>query len=275
MSMKSFLIKIKLFWVCYLLWFSCSTLPSRLEKKQSDSVIQETNSAIADKPTPSIAHSPTTSTDQDEALPPPSQFGFSVGISKNSYKDRYNHRKVLYGSPDFQIDFQSEFWLKSFTHLRLGLELGLSVAKDTGKAAAGEIDINQGSLKRDLEEDEIDPSSTMELTHIPISLNFTTETKDFFGWLGASFWIGMQRIYYQELRVGTRFVSSGYQNAGLFGLGAIIRLDKIDPAGVRSLGTMGIGSVAIVPFWQKVNQQKSSLVLPSASAWGLMFRFDS
>lgn len=198
----------------------------------------------------------------------------------------------LYGSPAIYPSLTAD-WFAWDWYVTLGLRFSMGYYTDEGYAAKGV----SNTETKDIEKDQIvqDKNGPTSMTLLPFQFGFVAEMTPFQKkWLVLDGWIGVERLYWQEVRStaqasskaliaegdaeGDALTNKGWKGATVIGAAANILLNPLDEGAASSMrGTMGFGSIYLSPYVEIVRSRpkESQRVSFGRTTYGLGFTFET
>lgn len=216
-----------------------------------------------------------------------------VNYNKPDFNDGMRFYDEAYGSPSAYPSFDAD-WFAWDWYVTLGLKFGMGFYTDDGHA----LKATGGKAKEDLQEEDVveDENGKTSLTLVPLQASLAAEMTPFSKkWLVLDGWIGIERIYWQEVRTGggsqsttaamieetpatkdETLTNKGWKNGTVIGAAANILLNPIDEQGAASMrGSMGLGYIYLSPFMEIVRSTNKDGVSFGRKILGLGFTFET
>lgn len=218
-----------------------------------------------------------------------------VNYNRPDFNDGLKFYDEAYGKPSAYPSLDAD-WFAWDWYVTLGLKFGLGYYTDDGHALKSKT---AGKTKDTVTEDDVeqDQNGKTSLTLVPLQASFAAEMTPFSGkWLVIDGWIGVERLYWQEVRTGggstttkaamiadnsadnkdETLTNKGWKNATVVGAAANILLNPIDEQGAASMrGSMGLGYIYLSPFVEIVRTKGDDGVSFGRKIMGLGFTFES
>lgn len=201
-------------------------------------------------------------------------FRVGIGFSQPKFYE-IPEFETLYGKEKVMPSLSGD-WYFFDTWATLGLRFSGSFYTDRGHACS--------CLERSgVSPDAVDNLAPIEQTMVPVSISLTGSVSPFPAkWISLSLWGGLERIYYQEVRLmdkdedGDNALTNKFtKSAVVFGGSLHFLMNSLDESTVNSLlGALGIGYVYLSPFIELTRQIDSGLPLSRRVA-GIAFTFES
>ena len=220
-------------------------------------------------------------------------------FAQPKFDNHLEYYDKLYGSPTWYPQLAAD-WFAWDWYVTFGLSFRLGYYTADGHAAKPGTSGNRPSSADQISKDSNGPTT---LTLLPMQACLAAEFTPFQKkWLVIDGWLGLERLYYQEVRASSSASAKGLihaladtttsgtgsgsatdstlTNAGtldgrVVGLAANIRLNGLDDTSSQSLrGAMGIGSIYLSPFVERVYPKGSGLTF-ARSVMGIGFTFET
>jgi hypothetical protein len=216
------------------------------------------------------------------------------------FDDGLKYYDRLYGSPKWYPQLAAD-WFAFDWYATLGLSFRMGYYQAQGHAGQGmngeaKDQVNTANLATD-------KNDATTLTLLPLQACVTAEMTPFQRkWVVLDGWIGVERLYYQEVRQGAgtsaihlvgldgtgqtgtgsttqpddTLTNAGWKNSSVLGFAANILLNPLDETSTASLrGPMGIGSVYLSPFTEIVRTVSKTGVSFGRTVTGVAFTFET
>ncbi len=230
----------------------------------------------------------------------PRVFGsYRVRVSgeQPTFDDGLDFYKEAYGSPKNYPMFAAD-WFAWDWYATLGLSFRMGYYTADGYALKS---TTTGKEKKDLTADDVtkDKNGPTSLTLVPLQVALTAEMTPFTGkWIVLDGWVGIERLYWQEVRTGgssststttptksttaatgakdDSLTNKGWKNGTTVGVSANILLNPLDEEGATSMrGVMGLGYIYASPYVEIVRMTNKDGVSFGRKIFGLGFTFET
>jgi hypothetical protein len=218
-----------------------------------------------------------------------------VKYNRPDFDDGMRFYDEAYNKPSDYPSFDAD-WFAWDWYVTLGLKFGMGYYTDEGHALKAKSGV--AKAKEDLDPDDVeeDPNGKTTLTLIPLSTSLTAQMTPFKGkWLVLDGWIGVERVYWQEVRNGAgtatttamiqdtateskdeTLTNKGWKNGTVIGAAANILLNPLDEQGANSMrGSMGLGYIYLSPFFEIARSTNKDGVSWGRKIIGLGFTFET
>lgn len=221
-----------------------------------------------------------------------------VSYNRPEFNDGMRFYNETYGKPSAYPTFTAD-WFAWDWYATLGLKFGMGYYTDDGHALKTKEGVTKA--KADLEPTDLeqDKNGKTSLTLIPLQVSLAAEMTPFAKkWLVLDGWIGVERIYWQEVRTGgggsstspaavmedptatdskdSTLTNKGWKNGTVIGASANILLNPLDEQGAASMrGSMGLGYIYLSPFMEIARSTNKDGVSFGRKVYGVGFTFET
>ncbi len=220
-----------------------------------------------------------------------------VNYNRPAFDDGMRFYDEAYGTPSAYPSLDAD-WFAWDWYVTFGLKFGMGYYTDDGHALKAKSGVVKDKSDLDPDDVEEDTNGKTSLTLVPLQASFAAEMTPFSKkWLVLDGWIGVERIYWQEVRTGgatstttkaamieeptenkdETLTNKGWKQGTVIGASANILLNPIDEQGAASMrGSMGLGYIYLSPFVEIVrSRNKEDQVSFGRKIIGLGFTFET